>query len=609
MGKRWVLKEQGEAVKIEELAATINTDHYLSNLLVQRKISNFDEAKNFFRPDINSLHDPFLMKDMDKAVDRLSKAIQNKEKILVYGDYDVDGTTAVATVYLFLKELIDDIGFYVPNRYSEGYGVSFQGIDYAVENNYSLIIALDCGIKALEKVKYATEKGVDFIICDHHFPGENIPDACAVLDPKRFDCSYPFKGLSGCGVGFKLIQGYANSHNIPFSQIEQLLDLVVISIASDIVPITGENRILAFHGLRLINTKPRTGIEAILKYTSLNKNIIVSPKEEELEETYNEIDNTQKRELYFTRELTISDLVFLIGPRINAAGRIENALNSVELLICDNDEKAKVLSAQINEYNNERKEKDYKTYQEALTMIEGDLAMKSAKCTVVYSPDWHQGVLGIVASRLTETYYRPTIVLTESGDNLTGSARSIKGFDIYEAVDHCSDLLEHFGGHTYAAGLSLKKEQFEQFKEKFTAFVNERITPEILTPEIEIDMKIKLDNVSPKFFRILKQFAPFGPGNMAPVFQTDEVIDRGFGRAVGNNGNHLKLDIIDKDRKGNSFPAIAFQLGNMLNDIQKEVPFSICYTFEENEWNGNVTLQLNIKDIIINKEQINDYNQ
>jgi single-stranded-DNA-specific exonuclease len=587
--KRWVLRPQGPEEDVEHLSTILNIDKNLANLLVQREIRTYEEARAFFRPDLNALHDPFQMMDMDKAVVRILHAIDQGESIMVYGDYDVDGTTAVALVYSYLKTIHDKLGFYVPDRYKEGYGISYVGIDYASENGFSLIIALDCGIKANEKIEYAKEKGVDFIICDHHLPGDAIPDAVAVLDTKRPDCPYPFKGLSGCGVGFKLIQAISSTKGIPFSEIEKYLDLVVISIASDIVPIVGENRILAYHGLKLINTKPRKGIEAILSYTPVKQS----------EKLYNPV--------YFTRELNINDLVFLIGPRINAAGRIGDARNSVELLICEDPEYAVTLGKQIDNFNKERREKDMQAFDEALEMISGDKTIQQAKATVVFHEGWSQGVLGIVASRLTEVHYKPTIVLTKNNGLYTGSARSVKGFDIYEAIDHCSDLLEHFGGHTYAAGLSMKPENFKAFKKKFTAYVAANITEDILTPEIEIDAPLDLARISPTFYKILKQFAPFGPGNMTPVFITNEVIDKGFVRIVGNN--HLKLDIIDPDRLGPMFPAIAFQQGEKKNDIQKEIPFAICYQIEENEWNGNVTLQLNIKDIHLDTEKILNYNQ
>jgi single-stranded-DNA-specific exonuclease len=588
MEKRWVFKPQGDKEETDRIGTLLNIDTNLANLLVQRDIKTYDEAKAFFRPDLNELHDPYLMMDMDKAVERIQRAVEAGEGIMVYGDYDVDGTTAVALVYSFLKTFHDRIGFYVPDRYTEGYGISHKGIDHAGEQGFSLIIALDCGIKSIEKVEYATARGIDFIICDHHLPGDTIPAAVAVLDTKRPDCSYPFKGLSGCGVGFKLIQALAGRRGMPFEQLEKYLDLVVISIAADIVPITGENRILAYHGLKLINTRPRKGIEAILSYTPVKQSDnILNP-------------------VYFTRELNINDLVFLIGPRINAAGRIGDARNSVELLICDDAQYAVRLGKQIDSYNKERREKDMQAFDDALEMIAGSPQMQKEPATVVYHPDWSQGVLGIVASRLTEVHYKPTVVLTLNNGMYTGSARSVKGFDIYEAIDHCSDLLEHFGGHTYAAGLSLRPENYEAFRKRLIKYVEENITEEMLVPEIEIDIELDLRSITPRFYKILKQFAPFGPGNMTPVFMTPEVIDKGFVRIVGNN--HLKLDIIDPDRLGPVLPAIAFQQGKKKDDIQKEIPFAICYQIEENEWNGTVTLQMNVKDIHLDHDGLSVYN-
>lgn len=583
MDKRWVLKEQGDPQAVASLAQALNINKVLANLLVQRGIRSFDAAENFFRPKLDQLHDPFLMKDMDKAVERIEQAVSRGEKILVYGDYDVDGTTAVALVYIFLNKFYKEIEYYIPNRYSEGYGISIAGIDYAAENGFSLIIALDCGIKAIEKVKYAKEKGIDFIIGDHHRPGDSLPEAVAVLDPKRADCPYPYKELSGCGVGFKLIQAYAKKNNIPFVQLKRYLDLVVISIASDIVPITGENRILAYFGLKLINHKPRPGIEAILKFSNVRKNTAESIRE------------TARYRNYFSRELTISDLVFLVGPRINAAGRMESGKNSVRLLVCETLEESDTIGVQINEYNNERRSKDTETTQQALEMIHSDPELLNAKSTIVYNPDWHKGVIGIVASRLTETYYKPTIVLTRSNGLVTGSARSVKDFDVYDAIDACSDLLEHFGGHKYAAGLSLKQENLPEFKRRFEEIVSNTLTEEMTVPEIEIDTEINLDMINRKFYRILKQFAPFGPGNMAPVFLTNDVVGSEDSRIVGSN--HLKLSVFHPNI--NTFPisAIAFQLGQYCNRIRSGERFNMCYQLEENEWNGNVSLQLNVKDI------------
>ncbi len=577
MEKRWVIKPQGDPEVVRELAKALGIDQYLSNLLVQRGVTTYAEAKVFFRPALNKLHDPFLMKDMDKAIERVDKALANKEKILVYGDYDVDGTSAVALVYTFFNKITDQIDFYIPDRYTEGYGISFKGIDFACEQQFSLIIALDCGIKAVEKVEYANSKGIDFIICDHHRPGPELPAAKAVLDPKRGDCSYPYKELSGCGIGFKLIQAYAQKNKIPFEDLNQYLDLVVISIASDIVDITGENRILAYFGLKLVNTHPRPGIEALLRYSTVVK------KEE------------VNGGLAYSRELTISDLVFLIGPRINAAGRIESGKNSVRLLITRDLQEALRLGTQINNYNTERKNLDMLATQQAIDMIGSSPELLQAKATVIDHPDWHKGVIGIVASRLTETYYRPTIVFTHSNGLMTGSARSVKDFDIYEAIDACSSCLEHFGGHKFAAGLSLKPENFEEFRKKFEENVKEKLQGIQLVPELEIDSLLPLNLINSRFYNVLKQFAPFGPGNMAPLFMTEGVVDTGGSRVVGKN--HLKLCVVHPDVNGGPFSAIAFQQGEHFFKIDKGIPFNICYYVEENEWNGSVTLQLNIKDV------------
>jgi len=579
MKKRWVLKKDGDYEKVNHLAQALNVDHNIANLLVQRGMFTFEDARDYFRPALTKLYDPFLMKDMELAVARIDSAINKGERILVYGDYDVDGTTAVALVYTFIREIYPNVDFYIPDRYSEGYGISYLGIDFAAENNFSLIIALDCGIKAIEKIAYAKSKNIDFIIGDHHRPGDSLPDAVAVLDPKRLDCTYPYKELSGCGVGFKLIQAYAFRNNIPFDRLEKYLDLVVVSIASDIVPITGENRILAYHGLKLINSDPRPAFETILKYCNITRNV--------------DVDNPTYS--FFNRELTISDLVFLIGPRINAAGRIESGRNSVELLVSEDKTYAEKLAAQINAFNTERRSLDTLATQQALEIIESNEEILKSKTTVVYRPDWHQGVVGIVASRLTDSYYRPTIVLTQNNSLITGSARSVKDYDIYDAIDSCSDLLEHFGGHKYAAGLSLKSENFDKFKKRFNEYVDETITEEMLTPEIEIDLKINLNDINSKFYRIHRQFAPFGPGNMKPIFQTNGIADTGFARIVGKN--HLKLTVAHPEIRSFFYPAIAFQQGAYLEYIEQGLPFNICYHIEENEWNGNVTLQLNIKDI------------
>jgi single-stranded-DNA-specific exonuclease len=582
MQKRWVIKEQGDKKKVKELAESLNVDENLSNLLVQRGVTTFDEARAYFRPSLSRLHDPFLMKDMDKAVDRVIKAIDRNEKVMIYGDYDVDGTTSVALLYTFLEQFIDEIEYYVPDRYAEGYGVSYQGIEVAISSGVGLVIVLDCGIKAVEKINYAKENGVDFIICDHHRPGEMIPSACAVLDPKRPDCHYPYKDLSGCGVGFKLVQALASKLGVPFENLMEYLDLVVVSIAADIVPITGENRILAYYGLKRINQNPRPGIESVLRYSGINK-------------IADGID-----EFNFNREISVADLVFLVGPRINAAGRIEDAKNSVKLLVTREMEYANLLAEQINSLNIERKSLDLNATQEALEVIKQDDVLVDAKSTVVYNPNWHKGVIGIVASRLTEVYYRPTIVLTQANGLLTGSARSIKDFDVYDALDHCSDLLEHFGGHKYAAGLSLKPEHLEPFRDKFEEYVTRHINEKMMIPEVEVDARLYLKDINSKFVRILKQFAPFGPGNQSPIFQTDDLIDTGRARVVGKN--HLKLEVVHLNITGFPFSSIAFQQGDHLERISNGEAFSIVYHIEENEWNGVKSLQLNIKDIKFKKD-------
>lgn len=577
MEKVWILKQQDVSGIADQLASELKIGSVLANLLVQRGVHTYEEAKDFFRPDLKKLHDPFLMKDMDKAVNRIDFAIESGEKIMIYGDYDVDGTTAVALVYTFLKDYYDRLDFYIPDRYSEGYGISYKGIDFAAENGFTLIIALDCGIKAVEKIEYAREKGIDFIIADHHRPGDTIPDAAAVLDPKRTDCNYPYKELSGCGVGFKLIQAYNQKKGYPFEGLEKFLDLVVVSIASDIVLITGENRLMAHYGLKLVNTNPRPGLEALLLTSGVER-----------------VEGKENRS--FNKELTISDLVFIIGPRINAAGRMESGKNSVELLISNNLNQAMQMAKQINTCNEERRSLDMLTTQQALSALEPSKDIRGIKTTVVYNPEWHKGVIGIVASRLTEVYYRPTVVFCQSNGLITGSARSIKDFDIYDAIDSCSDLLEHFGGHTYAAGLSLKPENLDLFIERFEAYAQNYYKDTVPIPEVEIDSELLLTDIHQKFFNILKQFAPFGPGNMAPVFKTERVMDTGYSRLVGKN--HIKLSVIHPHVSGFPVSGIAFGLGEAYcDDIKKGIPFSICYHIEENEWNNKVNLQLNVKDI------------
>lgn len=578
--KRWVVRQKGDIEIIKNLSKELNINNFLANLLVQRKIYNYDEAFAFFRPDLKNLYDPFLMKDMEKAVGRIIIAIENKEKILIYGDYDVDGTTAVSVVYLFLKTIYDNIDFYIPDRYSEGYGISLKSIDFAASENFSLIVALDCGIKAHLQSDYACSKNIDLIVCDHHRPDNTLPNAYAILDPKRNDCEYPYKELSGCGIGFKLIQALAIKLKIPFENITHYLDLVVLSIASDVVPITGENRILASFGLKQLNISPRPGIEAILK----SSGIVRQPG-----------NHNNGKKYSFTKELTISDLVFFIGPRVNAAGRIESGRNSVELLVSQSREKADEMAGKIDVCNNERKSLDNTAFEQAKEIIESDLKYQSRKSLVIHNPEWHKGIVGIVASRMVEYFYKPSIVLTSSNGLITGSARSIRDFDVYEAIDSCNDLLEHFGGHKFAAGLSIKEENLEAFIERFENYVSQNVSDDMLVPEIEIDDVINLIDINEGFFKILKQFAPFGPENMSPIFLTENVVDAGFSKIVAEK--HLKLSIIQPDKR--SFPkdAIAFQQADFFAAIHKGMPFNVCFHIEENEWNGNVNLQLNIKDI------------
>ena len=586
METKWILNQSVDKQQVAEIVKVLNIDENLATLLVQRGITNYEEAKTFFRPSLSQLHDPFLMKDMDKAVDRVLKAINDNEKLLVYGDYDVDGTTAVAVVYTYLKPFFKKkkIEFYIPDRYEEGYGISFKGIDYAAENGFKLVVALDCGIKANERIDYANERGVDFIICDHHRAGDVLPNAVAVLDAKRPDCNYPYDELSGCGVGFKLVTALSMRGLGTIEDVYNLLDFLAVSIAADIVPITGENRVLAYFGLKQLNKKPRPGIEAILQHANIYRR-----DEDQIDEDENVL----------TRELTISDLVFLIGPRINAAGRIAKASDSVRLLIADKKEHAEKLAASINDLNDERREFDNRITEEALGMIADDAELRDAKSTVVFNAKWHRGVIGIVASRLTDYYYRPTIVLTRASGLVTGSARSIKSFDIYDAIDHCSDLLEHFGGHKYAAGLSMKPENLPEFRRRFEAYVSEHLVDEDFVPELEVDLKINFADITSKFMRILNQFAPFGPGNMAPVFWTDNVIDAGGSRPVGGH-KHLKLTVSqigDAELGVPPFSGIAFQKGDLFNRIHDGEPFSICYHLEYNTWQGKTNLQLNVKDI------------
>jgi single-stranded-DNA-specific exonuclease len=579
MIKRWKYKPAGDEETVSKLSRELNINKTLANLLVQRGISSFDEARNFFRPSLDSLHDPFLMLNMEKAVERISKAISNNEHILIYGDYDVDGTTAVALVYSYFKDIYYNIEYYIPDRYKEGYGISYDGIDYAYKKNISLVISLDCGIKAVEKIDYANEKNIDFIICDHHLPGDVLPAAYAILDPKQPGCEYPYKELSGCGVGFKLAQAFGIKNNIPANNIYQHLDLVAISIAADIVDITGENRILAYYGLKKINEEPRPGIESILEFTNVKR-----------------VYDKNNKKTKFSKTLTISDLVFIMAPRINAAGRISDGSNSVNLLKCRDKRKSYRIAEEINKFNIERRELDQNITKEALEIIENIENYGEHKSTVVYKEDWHKGVLGIVASRLIEHYYRPTIVLTLEGDTLTGSARSVKGFDIYSAIDSCSDLMENFGGHKFAAGMTIKKKNIKEFIRRFEESVTENIEKKMEMPEIEIDSELSLKDINDKFVTILNQFAPFGPGNLAPIFSTSNVRDTGYCRIVGDK--HLKMKLVENGDFSHSFDDIAFQQSDKLNIAKENKPFSICYAIEENHWQNKVTIQLLIKDII-----------
>ncbi|KAA3624652.1 MAG: single-stranded-DNA-specific exonuclease RecJ [Flavobacterium sp.] len=560
---RWTLKPKPEPNKVAELSAALQIEPILATLLLQRGIETFEEARDFFRPDLSKLHNPLLMQDMNKAVERIEKAIENEENILVYGDYDVDGTTSVALVSSFLKSFYPRVGTYIPDRYDEGYGISYKGIDYADDNDISLIIALDCGIKAIDKVIYASEKNIDFIICDHHRPGDQIPPAVAVLDPKREDCNYPYKGLCGCGVGFKLVQALAARRGLTMEDLFLYLDLVVTAIAADIVPITGENRILAYYGLKVINSNPRTGIKAILQ--QLNKTTF-----------------------------TITDVVFIIAPRINAAGRMKHGNHAVALLTETEPTLAATFASEIETFNSDRKDADKQITEEALEQIK-ELKEEDRKTTVVYHENWHKGVIGIVASRLTETYYRPTLVFTRSGDKLAASARSVKGFDVYNALEGCAAYIEQFGGHKYAAGLTLFEKDYENFKAEFERVVSQSIDPALLTPELRIDSELDLNDISPRFYRILKQFAPFGPGNLNPVFMTSDVKDTGAGKCVGEDKSHLRLVI--KQDHSRPITGIGFGLGEKESIACSGNYFKIAYSIDENEWNGNTSLQLKIKDI------------
>jgi single-stranded-DNA-specific exonuclease len=563
---RWNLKSKPEKEKVQALQNALQVDEIIATLLVQRGIETFEQAKTFFRPTLQDLHNPYLMKDMDKSVSRIEKAIANNENILVFGDYDVDGTTAVSLVSSYLRSFYPNVATYIPDRYNEGYGISYLGIDYAEDNDVSLIIALDCGIKSIDHVNYAKAKNIDFIICDHHRPGDILPDAIAVLDPKREDCSYPYDELCGCGVGFKLIQALAENRNQTIEDLLPYLDLVATAIAADIVPITGENRVLAKFGLEVINSNPRPGIKAL-------------------------IQNVKKK------VLTITDVVFIVAPRINAAGRVKHGNEAVALLTEYNLEQAEHFASEIEQHNSDRKELDKQITKEALLQIEENNEQNRFS-TVVYQENWHKGVIGIVASRLVEKYYRPTIVFTKSGDKLAASARSVKDFDVYNALEACAEHLEQFGGHMYAAGMTLKEENYENFKNAFENEVKKTIHPDLLIPEISVDLEMNFSDLDEKFMRILKQFEPFGPENMTPVFLSKNIIDSGYAKTLGNDAEHLKAFV--KQNNSQNFNAIGFGLGEKIDIVKNRNPFEAVYVLEENEWNGTVSLQLQLRDVRTN---------
>ena len=566
--RQWVVKQTENPEQAAQLATELGIDRVLADLLVQRGVTTFEQARDFFRPSLENLHDPFLMTDMDKAVERVHRAITQGEHILVYGDYDVDGTTAVAQVYSFLKQFTQNIDFYIPDRYDEGYGLSYKALDWAGEKGVNLVITLDCGIKAIEKVEYARTKDIEVIICDHHLPEEELPGAVAVLDPKREDCHYPFDDLCGCGVGFKLAQAYVQQYGLDPALLEPLLDLQVVSIASDLVSMTGENRILAHFGLKRLNENPRKGLLAMINLAKLEPG-----------------------------HVTIDDIVFKIGPRINAAGRMESGRLAVELLTATDDRTAIRIGEEINNSNNERKSIDREITQEALDMVKDGRALATENATIVYNPTWNKGVVGIVASRLVEAFYKPTVVLTKSNGFITGSARSVSGFDLYASIESCADLLENFGGHMYAAGLTMKEANLEEFCRRMDRFVAGNITREELTPVVEIDARLDFSQVTPKFTRILKQFQPFGPGNSNPVFLTEDVYDAGNGRKVGAGGLHLKLDLMQESQPYRQIAAIGFNMAEYYDHIKAGNPIDICYSIVENFYRGASTVQLRLKDL------------
>ncbi|MBK8444848.1 MAG: single-stranded-DNA-specific exonuclease RecJ [Sphingobacteriales bacterium] len=570
MNRNWVLKETDEEA-VNSLHQELKINSVLCKLLVNRGVLNINQAKRFFRPSLDDLYDPFLMKDMDKAVKRIEDALVNDEKILVYGDYDVDGTTAVALVYSFFHEIYPKVYRYIPDRYEEGYGISFKSIDFAKQQGITLIIALDCGIKAEDRVLYAKEKGIDFIICDHHRPGASLPEACAVLDPKRDDCEYPYKELSGCGIGFKLLQAFALSNEVPFHYLEKFLDLVVVSIAADIVPITDENRVLSYYGLRRLNTEARPGLRALLESCGLA-----------------------------SRELSISDIVFSLGPRINAAGRMGSGVLAVELLIADSDYEARIKAQELEQLNEKRRQIDKEITEAALDMLYSDPDSQQRYSTVLYHPGWHKGVIGIVASRLTETYYRPTIILTNDNGKVAGSARSVKGFDIYNALTSCEDLLIQYGGHKYAAGMTIEEANVPAFIQRFEEVVNEQIAEKLLMPEVLIDAELEIDELNPQFYKILNQFNPFGPGNLNPVFISRHVRDSGVSALVGQERSHIKLQVVQNGSA--PMEGIGFNMSEKF-EVVKEGIFDICYQVVENEFRGNKNLQLIVKDLKIPDEE------
>lgn len=560
---RWTFIPKPDSAATKQLADSLKINECIAGLLVQRGVQTYDQAKKFFRPSLDDLHDPFLMKDMDLAVARIFKAIENKENILVFGDYDVDGTTAVSLVSSYLKTIYPNVATYIPDRYDEGYGVSFKGINFADDNDCRLIIALDCGIKSIDHVAYAKARNIDFIIGDHHRPGARLPDAVAVLDPKRDDCDYPYDELCGCGIGFKLIQAIASQIGQSIDALVPYLDLVATAIAADIVPMTGENRVMAKFGLRVINSNPRPGIKALI--ANVNK-----------------------------RELDITDVVFIIAPRINAAGRIKHGNEAVKLLTEFDYFQAETFAAEIEQYNQDRKNLDKRITKEALLQIDQNFEHDKFT-TVVYDDSWHKGVIGIVASRLIETYYRPTLVFTKSGDKLAASARSVRDFDVYNALEACSEHLEQFGGHMYAAGMTIKEENFPIFKNAFEKVVQETIHPDLLVPEVKVDCEIDFRDITPRFHRLLKEFEPFGPENMAPVFLSRNVRDTGKGKPIGEDNCHLRLFV--KQDQSSGIPAIGFGLGKKFPKVANSKSFDILYCIDENEYRGEVNMQLRIKDV------------